>query len=182
VSPPWPHTSEWVSSIARSVPCSERDHVVERDHSRLAGDPTREPAHLWNDPTVLQDHQGGISLAVVLPVEQQDLLATGHLAGDADHLSVRLRRGGGELPLRQPVTCRQVLRDGDRILCREQELVPARHLGAHGLHDRGRRVPAKGAHVGDVHVQVLVPVHIGEVGALAVGDPDRGVLVEIVHP
>jgi len=75
-----------------------------------------------------------------------------------------------------------VLRDGDRIFGREQELVAACHLGAHGLDDGGRRVPAEGAHVGDVHVQIAVPVRIGEVRALALGHPDRGVLVEIVHP
>jgi hypothetical protein len=30
--------------------------------------------------------------------------------------------------------------------------------------------------------RAIVPVHIGEVRALAVGDPDRRMLVEIVHP
>ena len=71
----------------------ERCHVVERHHARLAGDPARQPAHLRHDLAVLQDDQGGVSLAVVLPVEQQDRPAAGQLAGDPDHLGVRLRRG-----------------------------------------------------------------------------------------
>jgi hypothetical protein len=119
---------------------------------------------------------------VVPAVEHQHDFASGHLAGEADHLGVRLRGGERELPLRQPVAPGQVLGDRDRVLAGQQELGAVLHPTGDCIDDRVRRVAAEGAHVRDVHVEIGVPVDVCELGALAVGHPDRRVVVEVVHP
>ena len=130
----------------------------------------------------LGDDERRVALAVVLAVEQQHDLPPGELAGETDDLGVGLGRRRGELPLRQPVAVGEVLGDGDRVLAGQQELVSEAHPASHRLGHGRRRVAAERAHVGHVHVEVGVPVDVGEARAGAARDPDRRVVVEVVHP
>ena len=111
----------------------------------------------------LLDYERRVSLAVVLRVEHQHDLPSRQLAGEADHLGVRLGGRQGELPLGQALAIGEVIGDDDRVFAGEQELVAELHLTCHGLHHRRGRVAAEGAHVRHVHVQVGVPVDVGEV-------------------
>ena len=133
-------------------------------------------------PVLVELHQRLVEVAVVLAVEHQDPVAAGRDAGHADRLGVRVRRGARVLPLRQPEAAGELLGHDDRVLDREQELVAAGDPVAHGAHQRLRRVAAEHRHVGDVEVAVLVAVDVGEVGALALGDPQRQVVVAADHP
>ncbi len=168
--------------VARRERGLERGDVVELDDPSTFPDPRRETRVLRDHPIALLDHERRVSLAVVLAVEHQHDLPTGELPREADHLRIRLRGREGELPFRQPVAVGEVLGHGDRILAGQQKLVAELHPTRDGLDHRTRRVAAEGAHVGHVEVEVGVPVDVGEGGALAVGHPDRGVLVEVVHP
>ena len=129
--------------IARFEGGAERVHVVERDHLGLPADRSGKAPGLGYDPLVLEDDERGVELAVVLAVEDEHGLATGHLPRQADHLDVRLRRRRGELPLRHPVASGEMLGDGDRILARQQELIAALDPPRDGLDHRraahGRR-------------------------------------------
>ena len=145
-----------------SSAASKPGDVVELDDPGLIGDPRREATTLGDHPVALKDHQRRVALAVVLGVEHQHDLPAGQLPGEADHFGVRLGRRQRELPLRQPIAAGQVLGDCDRVLARQQELGAELHSTGDGIDDRARRVAAEGAHVGDVHVEVGVPVDVGE--------------------
>ena len=94
----------------------------------------------------------------------------------------RLRRRECELPLRQPKSTDQVFGHDDRVFAGHQELVTEGHPSAHGLHDGVRRMATERAHVCDVHVEIRVPVDVGDGGAVPVRHEHRRVLVEVVHP
>lgn len=160
----------------------ERGHVVELNDAGLAGDSRRETPAFGNDLCALLDHQRRVSFAVVLAVEHQHDLPSRQLTSETDDLRVRLRGREGELPLRQPVAISKVLGDDDRVLTGQQKLAAEPHPAGDGLDDGPRRVAAEGTHIRHVHVEVDVPIDVGEAGALAVRHPDRRVLGEVVHP
>jgi len=66
--------------------------IVEPDDPGLTGDRAREPVLFGSDLAVLQHDEGGIAMAVVLPIEQQHDLATGRRSGQSDDFRIRLRR------------------------------------------------------------------------------------------
>ena len=168
-----------VSRLERGL---ERGDVVELDEAGLGGDPRSQAPALGDHLAVLLDHERRVSLAVVMGVEHQHDLPSRQLAREADHLGVRLGGREGELPLGQPVAVGEVLGDDDRVLTGQQELVAELHATGDGLDHRRGRVAAEGAHVRHVHVEVGVPVDVGEARALPVRHPDRRVVVEVVHP
>ena len=174
-----------------------RDH--DRDLARLEGRPhgvevveghdhgpgggvSREARLLGHELTVDELDQGLVEMPVVLPVEEEHLLAAGRDARDADRLGVRVRRRQGELPLRQAVAAAELLGDPDRVLVRQQELRAGGDAARDRLdHGRGR-VPGEHRHVGDVEVGVVVPVDVAEPAAEALVDEDRRVVVRRAEP
>lgn len=173
------HREGHVAGGQRSL---ERCDIVELDDPGAVRDPGRKAPLLGNDPFVLLDHQRRVALAVVLAVEDEDDVPAGQGPGQADHLGVRLGAGEGELPFRHPVASGEVLGDEDRVLAREQKLVAAPHPLADRLDDRGRRVAAESAHVGEVEVQIGVAVDIGERRPFTLRYPRRRVVVKVIHP
>ena len=117
-----------------------------------------------------------------MPLEQQDDVAPGRGACQADRLGVGLRGGQGELPMRLPrVATSELLGDEDRLLGREEELGRASHPLLDGSNDRRVRVAAEHRHVARVEIDVVVAVHVGERGAVATVHVDRQIVVR-GHP
>ena len=80
------------------------------------------PSSSGHQAAVLELDQHVVEVAVVLAVEEQHLLAAGRGPGDPDHLGVGARRRQRELPQRKAVAPRQLARDPDRVLGRQQVL------------------------------------------------------------
>jgi len=75
-----------------------------------------------------------------------------------------------------------VLGHDDRILAGHEELVADGHPSGHGLHDGVRSVATERGHVRDVHVEIRVPVDVGDGRTVPVRYEYRRVFVEVVHP
>ena len=168
--------------VARLERGLQRGDVVELDDAGLVGDSRGQAPALGNYLAALLDHQRRVAFAVVLGVEHQHDLSPRQLTSEADHLGVCLGGREGELPLRQPVAAGEVLGDGDRVLAGQQKLVSELDSPGDRFDDRGRRVAAEGAHISHIHVEVGVPVDVGETGAPAMRHPNRRMVVEVVHP
>ena len=108
-----------------------------------------------------------VSVAVIVPVEQHDQVATGCQPCHADRLDHGRRRRERELPRRLGVPAAELARHRDAVLGGQQELGT---FGEASRHCSGRRfgcVAGEGARVGQVEVDVVVPVDVLEVAALA---------------
>ena len=136
--------------------------VVERYDERPGGDVVRQAGLLRHQAAVLELDQHVVEVAVVLAVEEQHLLAAGRGPGDPDHLGVGARRRQRELPQRKAVAPRQLARDPDRVLGRQQVLRSEADLPAHRLDHGSRAVAGEHGHVGDVEVGVLVAVDVAQ--------------------
>jgi hypothetical protein len=119
---------------------------------------------------------------VVLAFECEDPFAAGRDPREPDHVSHRLRRGQRELPFRHAPSLGQLLGHDDRVFGRQSELHAPLEPVDRRRHDRGMRVARRGDGDVQVHVEVTVPVDIGEVRAVGRVDEDRWVIEEPVHP
>ena len=167
----------------RSSAVSTASQVVERHQHRVLGHVGGQAVFLRHErPVGPERHQRLIEVAVILPVEHQDLVAGGQDPRDADHLGVGLGRRQRVLPLREPVAAAELLGHDDRVLGGQEELIAARHALADGAHHRLGRVAAEHRHVGDVEVAVREAVDVGEPGARTRGDPQRHVVIRAAVP
>ena len=114
-----------------------------------------------------------VVVAVVAALDLDDEVA----AGGGAHEVHRVHRGLGarvaEPPERQAEPSRELLRDDDGVLGRLREVGAARDPLADRTHDRRVRVTHQRDAVAAVQVDVLRPVDVVDLGARAVGQPDR---------
>jgi hypothetical protein len=123
-----------------------------------------------------------VEMAVILAVEDQDLVAAGGETRDADRLRIGRRGRQGELPGWHAEAIGQQAAGDDGVLGRQQEVAAV----AEALGDRaqdGLRAEAAGhAEVALGHVEVAVAVDVLEVTARALGGEDLGARIERRHP
>ena len=100
-------------------------------------------------------------------VVDEDLRSTGDLSGEPDREAVRVGRGHGELPERQPEPASELLASGDRVLRRQHVGDAAAHLAL----DRGdrRRGPVAGHRTGVAEAEIDVVMAVDAVKARARG-------------
>ncbi len=166
------------SDLAALERSRQRLDVVERHEHGLLDHRRGHAALLRHQPpSHITLDEGLVEVAQIVAVEEQHLVAAGGHPGDADGLRVGLAGRERVLPLRQAIPTSQLLGDDDGILGRQQELVAPSHAIAHRADERLRSVAAEHRHVGDVEVPIGVAVHVGEPGAVALGDPRRRVVI-----
>jgi hypothetical protein len=118
-------------------------------------------------------HLHRVVVAVIAALDLDDQVAAGDRAHQVDRVHRGLGAGVGEPPQRQPEAAGQFLRDQDRGRSRLGEVRAQRHLAADRLDDRRVGVAGQRGAVPAVQVDVLVAVHVVDLGALAVAEPDR---------
>ena len=111
------------------------------------------------------DDQRLVEHAVVLALEYQHLLADLSPRAPTGSPRVRLARRKRQLPFRQAQPLGEQLRHHQRILVRQKELSPRAKPPIHRLDDRRRCKTTKRTRVGQIHVQITVPVHVAKPGA-----------------
>ena len=157
--------------------------VVEADDERQVGDRARD-ARAGRDlvrPVSRADLIGvggdryldRVVVAVVAALDLDDQVPAGNRAHQVDRVHGRLGARVGEPPLRQAEPAGQLLGDEDRAAGRLGEVRAQRGLAADGLDDGRVAVPGERGPVPAVQVDVLVPVHVVDLGPLAVAEPDR---------
>ena len=123
-----------------------------------------------------------VAVAAVVAGEGEDPLPAGRVPGQTERLGVGLRGRQRELPGGQAPAARELVRHDDGVLGGEHELRAVGHALLHGAHHRLGVDAAEGALVADVGVQEADAVGAGEVGAVALVDPDRRVGEVADHP
>ena len=118
-------------------------------------------------------HHQRVVVTVVGALDLQDLRATGEGAGDPAGVERRLGPGVAEAPLRQAVALREVLGDRERLLRRLREVRALRDAPLDRLDHLRMRVSHHHHAVAVVEVDVLVPVDVPHVRALAAPHVDR---------
>ena len=113
-----------------------------------------------------------VVVAVVAALDLDHQVALGQRAHQVDGVHGRLGAGVGEPPQRQAEAADQLVGEPDGVLGGLGEVGAASDLAGHRLDDRGVAVAGDGRAVPAVHVDVLVAVHVPDVGALAVAHPD----------
>ena len=122
---------------------------------------------------VVATHHHVIDGAVVAAVEHQQHFALGDRPRPAQHIAVRIRGGGGDLPERQTEACGQQLAGNHGIFAGEHGGQAVVALFGDRLGDRVRRVAEHGAGVAQAEVDVFVAVDIIEARALGAADEQR---------
>ena len=167
---------EQARDVALGQPLVQRLEVVERDHRRGGGDVglRTEGAGARHDGSGVVEHgEGLVDGAVVAPVHHRDPGPAGEMPGEAEHEPVRVGRGDGELPERQPEPAAQLGADPGRIRRRQHRGRPGGDPGGHRLGHRRQRVAGHRPGVAQAQVDVLQPVDVDEPTALRRVDRDR---------
>ena len=114
-----------------------------------------------------------VVVAVVAALHLDDQVPAGDGAHQVHRVHGRLGARVGEPPQRQAEPAGQFLAHGDRAARRLGEVRAQADLAAHRLHHGRVRVAGQCRAVPAVQVDVLVAVHVVDLGTLAVAEPDR---------
>ena len=176
--------AEQGADVAFSQRRFQRSHVVERDRAAVLGqviglaDQTAARHGFAVDAT----HHYVVHGAVVAAVEHQQGFALGDRAGPAQHVAVRIRGGGGDLPEWQAEARGQQLAADHRVFAWQHGGQAVVALFGDGLGDRVRRVAEHGAGVAQTEIDVLMTVHVIEARPLGPFDKQRHRRRPVGHP
>ena len=132
---------------------------------------------------VVEGHERLVDGAVVAPVEHEDLLPVGGLAGEPQREPVRVGRARRDLPEREPEPAGELLADDRRVLGRQhQRDARAAACSAITATVAGGRVPGHRAGVAEAEVDVLVAVDVDDARARRLGREDREPARPAGHP
>ena len=130
----------------------------------------------------VKPHEGFVDGAMIAAVEDEDLVAAGDRARDAQGKAVGVRRGRRDLPARQAEALDQKLADDGRVLARQHGRQAARSLRRDRRGDGRRRMAEHRARIAEAEVDQAMAVRIGERGAARLGDNEREGQGPIAHP
>jgi hypothetical protein len=160
----------------------ERGRVVERDRAREVGDRLRITAAVRDAARVVALAEGlergvhgdhhGVVVPVVRALDLEDHIAARGAARHVDRVHRRLGAGVGEAPLRQAEAPGELLGDHDRPLGGRGEVRALLDAALDGVDDYGVRVADAHDAEAVVEVDVLVAVHVPDLGARAALDVD----------
>src|ERR1022692_3270562 len=118
-------------------------------------------------------HLHRVVVTVVAALDLDDRVTAGDGAHEVNRVHRDLGAGVAEAPLRQAEPDGKLLGDDERVWRRLGEVRAETDLAADGRHDRRMAVPSQRRAVSSGQVDVLVAVHVVDLGALAVAEPDR---------
>jgi hypothetical protein len=156
--------------------------VVERHDQGALQVARRDPEILGLDVLAVEQPQRHIEVPVVLAVEDEHLLPARREPRQANDLEVRLAGRERELPERNPEAGTKLLGDRNRVLGRKLKDRPPAHSGGHRRDDRFRSVSTERGGDRKVEVAVRPAVDVREGGSLSLGDEDRRMVVQKLHP
>ena len=120
--------------------------------------------------------------AVIAPIENQDLGASGDLPSQPDREAICIGRGQRKLPVRKIESLLQFFGDENRVFARQHQRDAAPQLLFNRLYGRRWRVSGHGSGIAQAEIDVAVPVDVEEVRALCLAHKRRKGSSPFRHP
>ncbi len=131
---------------------------------------------------IFQCDEGFVHATVIAPVVDQDLATAGNLTGQPNGKAVGISSAECELPIGQAEALLQFFADPDGIFAGQHQRDPASQLLLHRGNCGRRRVAGHGAGVAEAEIDVAMPVHVEQLGAVSLAHERRESAGPFCHP